>query len=189
MSFPASLRGELPFPPGLEALGLESLLQRSVNQPKLGVSTAQNHSPSYGINQGDMRFRNSLGPLQQTLSSNTAVFVFRSTGLNSFQTAGLGCSGCWSWSMCCAYPPQLCSLPGICSGDQEMAANILVDIHHVSDKPFWILGIKMELGSLQGDKQEPMGSEKHWLDLRKNFHRRVVQSGTGSGEVGVFRTG
>lgn len=72
--------------------------------------------------------------------------------------------------MSCAYFPQLCSLPGICSGDQEMAANILVAL------PFWILGIKMELGSLQREEQETRGSEKHLLDLRKTFHRRVVLS-------------
>lgn len=56
-----------------------------------------------------------------------------------------------------------------------MAANIMVALPK-SDKPFWILGIKMELGSLQRGEQETMGSEKHWLDLRKTFHRRVVQS-------------
>lgn len=77
--------------------------------------------------------------------------------------------------MCCAYSPQLCSLPGICTGDQEMGSNSLV-VLSMSDKPFWVLGIKMELSSLQREEQETVGSEKHWLDLRKNFHRRVVQS-------------
>lgn len=34
----------------------------------------------------------------------------------------------------------------------------------------------MEPGSLQREGQETMGNEKHWLDLTKNFHRRMVQS-------------
>lgn len=39
-----------------------------------------------------------------------------------------------------------------------MAANILVALP-VSDKSFWILGIKMEPGSLQREGQETMGSD------------------------------
>lgn len=105
-----------------------------------------------------MRFTHSLGQFQQILSNITAVFVLRSTGLNSFQTAGLGCSGCCGWEYVLCSPPQLCSLPGICSGDEEMAANILVALP-VSDKSFWILGIKMEPGSLQREGQETMGSD------------------------------
>ncbi|RLV82429.1 hypothetical protein DV515_00016658 [Chloebia gouldiae] len=47
----------------------------------------------------------------------------------------------------------------------EMGANILV-VLPMSDKPFWVLGIKMELGALQREEQETMGSETHWLDSR-----------------------
>lgn len=75
--------------------------------------------------------------------------------------------------VCAVSPPQLCSLPGICSGDEQMAANILVTLL-LHDESVWILGIKV--GSLQREGQETMGSEKHWLDLRKSFRRRMVQS-------------
>jgi len=63
----------------------------------------------------------------------------------------------WPGGYALCSPPQLCSLLGVCSmmfrGDGEMAANVLaaLPVSSVSDKSFWILGVKMEPGSSRRD--------------------------------------